>query len=82
MTEPHDPGPDEGRGIAGRLVYAPSFATVDACLRDGRLQEGLPAWSSDGEAFHVYYPSRRQQSEALKFFIAMLRHQLTIPAGG
>lgn len=28
MTTPNDSGPDEGRGIAGRLVYDPSFATV------------------------------------------------------
>lgn len=43
MTEPHDPGPGESRGIAGRLVYDPSFATADeatfnelvALMRDG-----------------------------------------------
>lgn len=43
MTAPHDPGPDEGRAIAGRLVYDPSFATVSeeefnelvAIMRDG-----------------------------------------------
>ncbi len=43
MTEPDDPSPEGGRAGAGRLVYAPSFATVDeatfnelaALMRDG-----------------------------------------------
>lgn len=43
MSAPDDPGPDEGRAVAGRLVYDPSFATVSeaefnelmAIMRDG-----------------------------------------------
>lgn len=43
MTEPDDTGPDEGRAVAGRLVYDPSIATVTeaefhelvALMRDG-----------------------------------------------
>lgn len=64
-----------GGGIAYCL-----HGRVEPYLREGSLQEVLPAWSSNGEAFHVYYPSRRQQSEALKIFVAMLRHHLT-PSG-
>jgi DNA-binding transcriptional LysR family regulator len=51
------------------------------CLRNriaplidaGRLREVLPTWSSMGEAFHIYYPSRRQQPEALRTLITMLK---------
>ena len=43
MTGPDDTGPEGGRAVAGRLVYDPSFATVDeatfnelvALMRDG-----------------------------------------------
>lgn len=28
MSAPHGPGPDEGRGVAARLVYDPNIATV------------------------------------------------------
>lgn len=42
-------------------------------LDDGSLQEVLPEWSSDGEPFHIYYPSRRQQPESLKVFISLCR---------
>jgi DNA-binding transcriptional LysR family regulator len=60
-----------GGGIAYCL-----HGRVEACLGNGTLQEVLPTWSSDGEAFHIYYPSRRQQSEALKIFIEFLRFRL------
>lgn len=53
------------------------------CLRDrvarlidaGSLQEVLSPWSSMGEAFHIYYPSRRQQPEALRTLIMMLKQK-------
>lgn len=43
MSAPRDPGPDEGRGVAARLVYDPKVATVSeetfneliAIMRDG-----------------------------------------------
>lgn len=53
MTQPHDPGPDEGRGIAGRLVYDPSFATVDEATFDelvALMRDGAPRKPSTPEA--------------------------------
>ena len=49
MTASHDPGPDEGRGVAARLVYDPSIATVSeeefkelvAIMRDGPTAKPL-----------------------------------------
>ncbi len=47
---------------------------VAPLLESGALRQVLEPWSSIGEAFHIYYPSRRQQPEALRTFIAMLKH--------
>lgn len=46
---------------------------VAPLIDDETLREVLPHWSSMGEAFHIYYPSRRQQPEALRALISMLK---------
>lgn len=56
----------------GGIVYCLA-ARVQPLLDDGSLREVLPDWSSEGEPFHIYYPSRRQQPEALRALVAMLR---------
>ncbi|PNU03055.1 LysR family transcriptional regulator [Novosphingobium guangzhouense] len=48
---------------------------VTGLIETGQLREVLPQWSSPGEAFHIYYPSRRQQPEALRRFITMVRDE-------
>ncbi|MCJ2184043.1 hypothetical protein MTR62_15265, partial [Novosphingobium sp. 1949] len=48
---------------------------VTDLIEAGHLREVLPKWSSLGEAFHIYYPSRRQQPEALRRFITMIRDE-------
>lgn len=67
MTEPHDPGPGEGRGIAGRLVYDPSFAAVDeatfnelvALMRDGAPRKPPTPEALWRRAYHEAMFNRR-----------------------
>jgi hypothetical protein len=67
MTEPHDPGPDEGRGIAGRLVYNPSLATVTedefneliALMRDGAPRKSPTPEALWRRAYHEAMFNRR-----------------------
>lgn len=56
----------------GGIVYCIADR-VQPLLDDGSLLEVLPDWSSEGEPFHIYYSSRRQQPEALRALVAMLR---------
>ncbi len=58
----------------GGIAYCLRERVVDL-IGTERLNEVLPQWSSPGEAFHIYYPSRRQQPEALRTFITMLRRR-------
>lgn len=46
---------------------------VAPLIESGALRQVLEPNSSIGEAFHIYYPSRRQQPEALRTLIAMLK---------
>ncbi|MGN5376147.1 hypothetical protein [Sphingomonas hankookensis] len=58
MTAAHDPGPDEGRGVAARLVYDPRVATVSeeefnelvAIMRDGPAAKPLTPRGRNGGA--------------------------------
>ena len=67
MTQPHDPGPDEGRGITGRLVYDPSFATIDeatfnelvALMRDGAPRKPPTPEALWRRAYHEAVFNRR-----------------------
>ncbi len=67
MTDPHDPGPDEGRGVAGRLVYDPSFATVTeeefnelvALMRDGPTRKPLTPEAQWRRDYHTAMFNRR-----------------------
>lgn len=60
MTAAHDPGPDEGRGVAARLVYDPSVATVSeeefnelvAIMRDGLTAKPLTPEAQWRRAYH------------------------------
>jgi DNA-binding transcriptional LysR family regulator len=64
----------EGLGIA--CVPA---AMVSDLLAAGTLSHVLPAWNSPLEPIYLYFPSRRQQSAALRAFIAFLTRQPSRP---
>lgn len=63
----------------GGIAYCSRERVADL-LATGRLCEVLPTWSSPGEPFQIYYPSRRQQSEALRTFISILRRRGIAPS--
>lgn len=56
------------------IVSAP-VTSVDERLRTGGLARVLPGWSSPLEALYLYFPSRRQQSAALRAFIAFVKEK-------
>lgn len=53
------------------IVSLPTALVADL-LAQGRLARVLPAWSSPIEALYLYFPSRRQQSAALRAFVRFL----------
>lgn len=59
----------KGYGIA----YVPEDL-VEAHIAEGRLQAVLDNWSKPFTGYHLYYPSRRQMSPAMKVIIDALRH--------
>lgn len=67
MTEPDDTGPAGGRAVAGRLVYDPSFATVDeatfnelvALMRDGAPRKPPTPEALWRRAYHEAMFNRR-----------------------
>ena len=54
------------------LIYVPEPAVADD-LAAGRLEETLADWSPMGDAFHVYYSSRRQVPQGLRLLIDLIR---------
>ncbi|NTB95151.1 LysR family transcriptional regulator [Agrobacterium tumefaciens] len=59
----------KGYGIA----YVPEDL-VEAHITEGKLQAVLDNWSAPFTGYHLYYPSRRQMSPAMKVIIDALRH--------
>lgn len=56
------------------LAYA-FEAQVAARLRSGELEAVLHAWSASFPGFHLYYPSRRQASPALRAFVEVMKRR-------
>ncbi len=54
-------------------AYLPESTVTDE-LRDGRLVQVLDEWSPFFPGYHLYYPTRRENSSALSFVIDALRH--------
>jgi DNA-binding transcriptional LysR family regulator len=54
------------------LAYLP-LDQVEAALDEGRLVRVLADWSPPRTAYHLYYPSRRQQSPAFALVLEALR---------
>jgi DNA-binding transcriptional LysR family regulator len=48
---------------------------VDAELNDGRLVRALADWCQPFSGYHLYYPSRRQQTPAFTLLIEALRYR-------
>jgi DNA-binding transcriptional LysR family regulator len=48
---------------------------VQAALAKGRLVRVLADWCPEFAGYHLYYPSRRQQSPALALLVDSLRHR-------
>ncbi len=60
----------QGFGIA----FVPE-AAVQAHLASGALIQVLDEWCQPFDGFHLYYPSRRQQSPAFEIVLQALRHR-------
>lgn len=58
------------------LAYLPED-TAGPHLERGRLTQVLDAWCAPFPGYHMYYPSRRQSSPALKLVLDALRYKTT-----
>ncbi|QNQ97234.1 LysR family transcriptional regulator [Pseudomonas oryzihabitans] len=58
------------------LAYCLEWRVADE-LRDGRLEQVLPDWTSPGAPLCIYYPSRRQPPPGLRQLIEALRQSWT-----
>ena len=56
------------------LAYLPKDM-VDAAMQDGSLIQVLADWCPPRPAYHLYYPSRRQQSPAFALVLEALRYR-------
>jgi DNA-binding transcriptional LysR family regulator len=56
------------------LAYVPEDA-IQAHLVKGRLKRVLADWCPPYSGYHLYYPSRRQQTPAFAFLVEALRHR-------
>jgi len=56
------------------LAYLPEDV-IDRHLRDGRLVRVLADWCPPFAGYHLYYPSRRQQSPAFALLVEALRYR-------
>lgn len=61
----------DGLGVA----YVPEELALQH-IQDGRLVRVLEEWCPLWEGFHLYYPSRRQSSRAMRLLVDALRHDL------
>lgn len=62
----------EGRGLA----YLPADMAQEH-VAEGRLIQVLADWCPTFPGYHLYYPSRRQSSQAFALVVDALRHQNT-----
>lgn len=56
------------------LAYLPEDL-VAADVREGRLIQVLEDWSTPFSGYHLYYPSRRQQTAAFELLVGALRYR-------
>jgi DNA-binding transcriptional LysR family regulator len=55
------------------LAFVP-LDLVEAHIAEGRLETALDAWNPPFTGYHLYYPSRRQQSPAFALVVQALRY--------
>jgi DNA-binding transcriptional LysR family regulator len=61
--------------LAGCGIGFAFESQVATYLENGMLEAVLHAWSANFPGFHLYYPSRRQVSSALRAFIAVMKRR-------
>jgi DNA-binding transcriptional LysR family regulator len=67
--------------LAGVGLAQLSDTHVAPYLASGQLQEVLGDWSDSFPGYHLYYPSRRQQTAAFRAVLEQLRSANTLPSG-
>ena len=60
------------------LAHVPEDMVL-AHIKSGRLQRVLEDWCPRFPGYHLYYPSRRQQSSAFSLLIETLRRFAAVP---
>lgn len=60
--------------VGAGIAYLPEDY-VQAALDEGHLVEALSDWSPPFPGYHLYYPSRRQQSPAFTLLVEALRYR-------
>jgi len=73
ITVVHDLASQVNLAVRGLGIVNAPTAMVSEQLAAGQLSRVLPAWSSPIEALYLYFPGRRQQSAALRAFVAFLK---------
>lgn len=63
--------------IAGCGIAYIGEDLVQDAIADGRLVQVLDEWSPKFSGYHLYYPSRRQLSPAMRAVLEALRHRST-----
>ncbi len=71
----NDPRLVEHAVLAGCGIGFAFESQVTAHLARGTLEAVLHAWSPSFPGFHLYYPSRRGQSKALRAFVDVMRRR-------
>jgi len=59
--------------VRGMGVLSMPMASARRLLQSGKLSRVLPEWSTPTETLYIYYPSRRNQSRALRAFIDFVK---------
>ena len=61
--------------VAGRGLACVTGDSVVAQLKDGSLVQVLADWCPSFPGYHLYYPSRRQQTPAFRLLVEAIRHR-------
>ncbi|WP_139169503.1 LysR family transcriptional regulator [Chitinasiproducens palmae] len=75
VTIVHDLASQIDLTVRGLGMLSAPAAMVRDLIDAGKLSHVLPEWSTAIEALYLYFPGRRQQSAALRAFVAFLRER-------
>lgn len=73
VTVIHDLASQIELAIRGMGVLSMPSDSACGLLLSGKLSRVLPGWSTPMETLYLYFPSRRNQSKALKAFVDFLK---------